>query len=109
MSIQDRIFNTYLELNKYDYVTKRPIEHDLLFQYQVALLGGGAIIATRRAYQVQQNLAVSYRDFNVGAAVVGYNPTTQIEACLTGVNIKIDKTDRVNIHAEDIATAKPKG
>jgi cytidine deaminase len=48
--------------------------------------------------------AVSYRDFDVaaGAWAVDYPRYGR----LLGFNVKVDETDAVNIHAEDIVTAK---
>jgi cytidine deaminase len=48
-------------------------------------------------------LAKSYRDFKVGAAVVGIEPAYQF---LTGVNLKPEEDSVVNIHAEQLAMQK---
>jgi cytidine deaminase len=58
-----------------------------------------AMQCAREAYP----LAVSWRDFKVGATAVGVTPKYQF---LTGVNIKPDEDSSINIHAEQLALQK---
>lgn len=51
-----------------------------------------------------QDKAVSYRGFNVAAGVVALNGLRI--GRFYGNNVKVDDTDLINIHAEDIATGK---
>lgn len=51
-----------------------------------------------------QDKAVSYRDFNVAAGVVALNGLKV--GRFFGNNVKVDDTDLINIHAEDIAMGK---
>lgn len=49
--------------------------------------------------------AASYRNFNVGAAAWCKGPGNW-SSRVVGHNVKLDETDQVNIHAEDVLTAK---
>ena len=51
-----------------------------------------------------RNRAMSYRDFNVGAGALAIRGN--VSGRLLGFNVKHDETDTVNIHAEDLVTAK---
>lgn len=62
------------------------------------------LLATRE----YQDHAVSYRSFNVavGALAIKPGPLNAIIGRTFGVNVKVDETDTINIHAEDTAVGK---
>lgn len=64
------------------------------------------LFALHRAREARE-LAVSYRDFNVGAAIValGLGGPASYQV-LTGINIKPDETSQLNGHAEQMAIYK---
>lgn len=71
----------------------------------LSLTPGNLLLALLRAKEAYE-LAVSYRDFKVGAAIVGlaFNPSNfQI---MTGVNVKPDEESSMNVHAEQVALQK---
>lgn len=53
-----------------------------------------------------RGLAASYRDFNVGAAVLALKPEVARKQFLTGINAKPEPETEVNIHAEQLAIQK---
>lgn len=62
------------------------------------------LLATRE----YQDHAVSYRSFNVAAGVLALKPGP-LNATIGrsfGVNVKVDESDTINIHAEDTAVGK---
>lgn len=70
-----------------------------------SVYGANVLFALHRAREARE-LAVSYRKFDVGAAVMSFilnPPTMQIFA---GVNIKPEKDSVINIHAEQLALQK---
>lgn len=62
------------------------------------------VLYTLLGTRVYQEKAVSYRGFNVAAGVLAVKASGY--ARFYGNNIKVDDTDTVNIHAEDIAVGK---
>jgi cytidine deaminase len=70
------------------------------------LLGGYALLALKSAQNAYNDLAISYRDFKVGAAAAAFNPVANRMDLVTGFNFKVDDTDLVNTHAEDIVIKK---
>lgn len=55
-----------------------------------------------------QESAVSYRGFDVAAGMIAVKPGPlgQSVGRFLGVNVKVDETDTINIHAEDMARQK---
>ena len=71
----------------------------------LSLTPANLLLALHRAREAQE-LAISYRGFKVGAAIVGlaFNPANfQI---MTGVNVKPDEVSSMNVHAEQVALQK---
>jgi cytidine deaminase len=68
----------------------------------LSLTPGNLLFAMQKSREAF-GYAISWRNFNVGAAVVGINPQYQF---LTGVNVKPDEESSVNIHAEQLALQK---
>lgn len=78
-----------------------------LDQAFLSIIGANVLFALHRAREARE-LAVSYRKFDVGAAVMSFilkPPTMQYFA---GVNIKPEKDSAINIHAEQLALQKIK-
>jgi cytidine deaminase len=76
-----------------------------LDQAFLSILGANVLFSLHRAREARE-LAVSYRNFDVGAAVMSFilkPPTMQVFA---GVNIKPEKESVINIHAEQLALQK---
>ncbi len=74
-------------------------------QPYLSIFGANVLFALHRAREARE-LAVSYRKFDVGAAVMSFilnPPTMQVFA---GVNIKPEKESVINIHAEQLALQK---
>lgn len=61
-----------------------------------------ALFAAREA----RELAVSWRDFKVGAAVVGMTFQPSGMRFMTGANVKPDEDSTMNVHAEQVALQK---
>lgn len=60
--------------------------------------------------KARQSSAVSYRSFNVAAGAYAHKhgPRGYTIGRNIGVNVKVDGTDTINIHAEDVAVGKAK-
>lgn len=63
------------------------------------------LFALNRAREARE-LAVSWRDFKVGASVVALGLGTPRYQLLTGVNVKPDEESAMNVHAEQSALQK---
>lgn len=63
------------------------------------------LLALHRAREAQA-LAVSYRDFRVGAAAVALTAGSPEFQMVTGINVKPDQTTSMNVHAEQVALQK---
>lgn len=90
-------------LNSLDYIYGFKVDEEQLYS---RLVHGFAISALKRARQAQKDNAISYRNFNVGAAGVAYNPDNSRLGIFTGFNAKVDGTDLINIHAEEVVVGK---
>jgi hypothetical protein len=71
----------------------------------LSLTPGNLLLALHRAREAQE-LAVSYRDFKVGAAIVGLAFQPSNFQIMTGVNVKPDEESNMNVHAEQVALQK---
>lgn len=71
------------------------------------LTGANVLLALHRAREARE-LAVSYRDFNVGAAVMYFCFKPAVMQMVSGINIKPESESVVNIHAEQLALQKLK-
>lgn len=70
--------------------------------------GANVLLALNRAREARE-LAVSWRDFKVGAAVVSFCLDPPVMQVLSGINIKPDEDGgSINIHAEQLALQKMK-
>lgn len=72
---------------------------------------GDAVLKLLLCTQEAQEKAVSYRSFNVGAGVLAVRHAASYDSphglgSYFGVNVKVDETDTINIHAEDLAVGK---
>jgi cytidine deaminase len=61
----------------------------------------------RRAQKASE-LALSWRDYRVGAAAIAYDPKTRMYGTFVGANIKPGPDSDINIHAEQMVLAKVK-
>ncbi len=75
-------------------------EHLLLSQ-----TGANILFALNKARRARE-LAVSYRNFDVGASIMGLSASPSRLRYLTGVNIKPEEGSVVNVHAEQLALHK---
>jgi cytidine deaminase len=71
----------------------------------LSLTPGNLLLALHRAREAYE-LAVSYRNFKVGAAIVGLAFTPSRFQIMTGVNVKPDEESSMNVHAEQVALQK---
>ena len=71
----------------------------------LSLTPANLLLALLRAKEAQE-IAVSYRDFKVGAAVVGLAFKPSRFKIMTGVNVKPDEESNMNVHAEQVALQK---
>ena len=71
----------------------------------MSLTPANLILTMHRAREAQE-IAVSYRDFKVGAAVVGLSFFPSKHQIMTGVNVKPDEESNMNVHAEQTALQK---
>lgn len=71
----------------------------------LSLTPANLLLAMHRAREAQ-SLAVSWRDFRVGAAIVGLDFEPSRFQIMTGANIKPDPESSVNVHAEQSALQK---
>ena len=71
----------------------------------LSLTSGNLLLALHRAREAQE-MAVSYRDFKVGAAIVGLTFRPSSLQVMTGVNVKPDEESAMNVHAEQVALQK---
>lgn len=100
-----RAFSRLPETDSYPFRSRVTPEYDrnhLILSITPASL----LFALHRAREARE-LAVSYRDFNVGAAIValGLGGPASYQV-LTGINIKPDETSELNGHAEQMAIYK---
>jgi cytidine deaminase len=72
-----------------------------------SMIAPNVLVALHRAREAQE-LAVSYRDFNVGAAAVALTHQNAGFQILPGINAKTNEDGPLNMHAEQLAlrTAK---
>lgn len=75
-------------------------EHLLLSQ-----TGANILFALNKA-RAARELAISYRDFTVGATLVGMKYRPSLLQDITGINIKPEEESAINIHAEQLALTK---
>ncbi len=75
-------------------------EHLILSQTPANLL-----LALNRAREAR-GIAISYRDFTVGASVVGLKANPSFLQFISGINIKPEEDSVINIHAEQLALTK---
>ncbi len=71
------------------------------------LTGANVLLALHRAREARE-LAVSYRDFNVGAAVMYFCFEPAIMQMVSGINIKPESESVINVHAKQLALQKLK-
>jgi cytidine deaminase len=71
----------------------------------LSLTPGNLLLSLHRAREAYE-LAVSYRDFKVGAAVTGLVFRPSGLQIVTGVNVKPDEESSMNVHAEQVALQK---
>lgn len=77
-------------------------EHLILSQ-----TGANILFALNKARKARE-MAVSYRNFNVGASIMGLRTEPSNVCFYTGVNIKPEENSVINIHAEQLALNKLK-
>lgn len=75
-------------------------EHLILSQTPANLL-----LALNRAREARE-IAISYRDFTVGASIVGLKANPSFLQFISGLNIKPEENSIINIHAEQLALTK---
>lgn len=75
-----------------------------------SMIAPNVLVALHRAREARE-LAVSYRDFTVGAAVVGLTQRGAGFQIMPGINAKVDQDGPLNMHAEQLAlrTARSNG
>ncbi len=71
----------------------------------LSITPGNALFALHRAREAQE-LAVSYRNFKVGAAITALSIGTPNFQIVTGINVKPDQVSEMNVHAEQAALQK---
>lgn len=71
----------------------------------LSLTPSNLLLAMHRAREAQE-LAVSYRGFKVGAAIIGLTFRPSNFQIMTGVNVKPDEESQMNVHAEQVALQK---
>ena len=71
----------------------------------LSLTPSNLLLLMHRAREAQ-NMAVSYRHFKVGAALLGLSFQPSNFQMLTGVNVKPDEESQMNVHAEQTALQK---
>lgn len=72
-----------------------------------AVNGANLLFALQRAQKARE-LAVSYRDFNVGASVLSYTINPLTARLLSGINVNPQKNGELNMHAEQLVLQKIK-
>jgi len=106
MNVEARLLQVVSHLTEQDSVINRfDLAHDESYPFRLVTAGYG-ITAVLRARQAYEESTVSYRGKNVGCAAVAFDTQRNRIGILTGANIKIDESDLVNIHAEDVAFNK---
>ena len=105
MSVTDEIYTAFSRLPQTQ-TEKFSSELNLVYDakhFALSMTGANLLFALHRAREARE-LAVSYRDFRVGAATVALtiNRPSRFQI-QTGINIKPDKESAVNIHAEQMA------
>lgn len=78
-----------------------------LDQAFLSITGSNLLFALHRAVQARK-LAVSYRNFNVGASVMTFKLNPPESVFYTGINIKPEQESVINVHAEQLALQKIK-
>lgn len=78
-----------------------------LDQAFLSITGSNLLFALHRAV-LARKLAVSYRDFNVGASVMTFKLNPPESVFYTGINIKPEQESVINVHAEQLALQKIK-
>jgi cytidine deaminase len=100
-TIQDKVMETLRSpVPLYDYTYESVLGGFTFERLQMADFVLSLLINTAEF----RNRAMSYRDFNVGAGALAIRGNES--GRLLGFNVKHDETDAVNIHAEDLVTAK---
>lgn len=72
----------------------------------IALASLNNFVALIRSAAKSSEIAMSWRNYIVGAAVLAYNLDTPAMGTMVGGNIKPEQTGGLNLHAEQIALAK---
>jgi|GEM_PF-1596551 len=88
----------------YPFSSKLHAEYDVRHM-ALSITPANVLLALHRAREAQA-LAVSYRDFRVGAAAVTLTAGTPGFQIVTGINVKPDQTTSMNVHAEQVALQK---
>ncbi len=70
-----------------------------------AVNGANLLFSLQRAQKARE-LAVSYRDFNVGASILSYTLNPLTARLLSGLNVTPQKNGELNMHAEQLALQK---
>lgn len=83
-----------------DLIPEYSLEHLILSQTPANLLF--ALVKAREA----RTHAVSWRHFDVGAAIMALRTNTSLLRYISGVNIKPEENSEINIHAEQLALSK---
>jgi len=91
-------------LDSRPYASMLAAEYGLL-DVALSITPANILLALQRARQARE-FAVSYRDFNVGAALFAFQFSPARGQLVTGVNIKPEEGSSVNIHAEQSALRK---
>lgn len=71
-------------------------------------LNPGNILAALHIAADARGLAVSHRNFNVGAGILALKPQVARKQFFSGINAKPESVTQVNIHAEQLAIQKAK-
>lgn len=71
----------------------------------LSITSASILLALNRAREARE-LAVSYRKFKVGAAVIALSLGSPRFEIMTGVNVKPDQDSNMNVHAEQSALQK---
>jgi cytidine deaminase len=99
----------YLQSHKLDHyipLLSRELKPEGYDPALIALASLNTFVALTRAAAKSSEIALSWRNYKVGAAVLAYNLGTPAMGTFIGANIKPQPAGGLNLHAEQIALAK---
>ncbi|MGD0284160.1 MAG: hypothetical protein ABSB12_00995 [Candidatus Saccharimonadales bacterium] len=94
------------ELDHYIPLLSRELKPEGYDPALIALASINNFVSLIRSAAKSSEIAVSWRNYIVGAAVLAYNLDTPAMGATVGGNIKPEQTGGLNLHAEQIALAK---